>query len=110
MGAINECLAQIESAARNKVIAQCLQNPLQNAVLDPSLEAAKARRVRRVTSRHVRPRRARSMDPQDAVEYIARVAPRATAPVLAHLGFRQQWLDDGPLLIGQVHLDLRSQT
>ena len=110
MRAIDEGFAQVESPALDKVIAERLQNLLKDTVLDPHLEAAEARGVRRIARRHVGPRRASAVDPKNPVEHIARVAPRSAATVFANFGLWQKRLDDGPLLISQVHLDLRSQT
>jgi hypothetical protein len=110
VGAVNERLGEVELAALDEVVGKCLQDALQNLILDPALESSKARRVRRISARHVRPRSPGPKDPEDAIEYVARVAPRSPPPVFSHLWHRKKFLDGCPLLIGEVHLDLRSQT
>lgn len=109
MGAVNECFSQVELAAFNEVIRECLQNVLQHSVCYPALEAPKARRIRGIPAGHVRPRGASPKDPQNAIEYIARIAPRSPTPVVSYLWYGEKLRDGCPLLIGEVHLDLRSQ-
>ena len=110
MGAVNEGLGEVELAALNEVVGECLQDALQHFVFDPALESAKARRVRRIPAGHVRPRRAGAQDPQDAVKYITWIAPRSSAAVFAHFRDGEKRFDCCPLLISEVHLDLRSQS
>jgi len=55
----------------------------QRATLDPGLKAAMTRLVRRIARREVLPRSARPEDPQDAIEYIPRIAPWPAAPIAA---------------------------
>jgi len=110
VGAVDECFAEVELAALDQVVGEPLQRILQDAFIDPSLEPTKARSVRRIPLRHVGPGSAGAQDPENAVEHVARVAPRSTATVFANDWLRQQRLDCGPLLVGEVHLDLRSRT
>jgi hypothetical protein len=110
VGAVDERLGQVELAACDQIVGERLQHLLQNAGLNPTLEATEARRVRRVPSRHVGPRSAGPEDPQNAVEHVAGITPRPSAAVVAHLRRWEKLLDCCPLLIGQVHFDLRSQT
>lgn len=109
MAAVDEGFAQVQFASSDQIVGEFLQHAFEHARLHPSLEPTEARRVRRVASRHVAPGRTGPKHPQDAVENIARISPRATATVVANLRLRQQLLDSSPLLIGQVHPDLRSQ-
>lgn len=109
MAAVDEGFAQIQLASSDQVVSEFLQHAFEHTELHPGLKPTKARRVRRVASRHVGPRRSGPKHPQNPVENIARVSPRATTAVVANLWSRQQLLDSGPLLIGQVHPDLRSQ-
>jgi hypothetical protein len=108
--AVDECFAQVELASLDEVVCQCLQRALQHTVLHPTLVASEACRVRRIAIGHVGPRCASAQDPNDAVEHVARIAPRSTATVVTHFRLGQQRLDCGPLLVGEVHLDLRSQS
>ena len=110
MSAVDESLAQVEFSSSDKIIGEGLQHVLQNAFFHPALEATKTGRVRRISIGHVSPWRAGSQDPEHAVEHVARIAPRSAATILANLRLRKKLLDCGPLLVGQVHLDLRSQT
>ena len=110
MGAIDEGLGEVELAAFNEVVGERLQHALQHFVFDPALESSKAGRVRRIPAGHVRPRRASAQDPQNAVEYIARISPGASAAVFTHFRNGEKRFDCCPLLIREVHLDLRSQS
>lgn len=110
MGSVDERFGEVELSPLDKVVGKCLQDMLEHSVIHPALEAPEACRVRRVAIRHVRPRRARAQDPQNTVEHIARISPRSTASVFAHVRLGKELLDCCPLLIGEVHLDLRSQT
>lgn len=110
MRAVDEGFAQIQTPARYKVISESLQHVLQHTFLAPALEAPEARRVRRVTRRHIGPRRAGAKHPQDAVEHVAGVAPWTTSAVLSNLRLGKKRLNSGPLLIGEIHRNFRSQT
>ena len=110
MGAIDERFGQVELAALDEVVGECLQYLLQHPVIHPTLEAPKTRRVRWISVRHVGPRRAGPQDPQNSVEHIAWISPWSPASVFTHLWLRKKLFDCRPLLIGEVHLDLRSQT
>jgi len=85
MGAVDESLAEVELAALNQIISKSLQRLLKYAVADPTLEATKARRVRRIAIWRVGPRGAGAKNPQHTVENIARVAPGSSAAVFAKL-------------------------
>jgi len=110
VGSIDEGFGEIKLPALNEVVGKCLQDVLEHAVLHPALEAPKASRVRWIPIRHVGPWCARPQDPEDAVEHIARISPRSTASVFAYLRLGKKLFDCCPLPIGEVHLDLRSQT
>jgi hypothetical protein len=110
VGAIYEGLREVELAAFDEVVRKCLQDTLQHFVFDPALESSKAGRVRRIPAGHVCPRRAGPKNPQDAIEYIARIAPWASATVFAHFRNGEKRFNCCPLLIREVHLDLRSQS
>ena len=109
MGAVDEGFAQIEFAAGNQVMGERLQDFVKRLGLAPSLEPTMARRRRWVAVRKVGPRCARSQDPQNAIEYVAWIAPGTPAPVFADLRLGKKRLDCSPLLIGQIHRDFRSQ-
>ncbi len=109
MGAVDEGLAQVELAARNQIVGERLKNFVQRLGLAPILEPTMAGRRRWVALGKIGPRRAGSQDPQYAVENVTWVAPRTTAAVLANLRPGKERLDCGPLLIGEIHRDFRSQ-
>ena len=110
MCAVDEGLAEIELASFHEVVREALQNLLQGSCLDPTLEAAKACGVWRVPIRHISPWGSGAQDPQHAIEHVSRVPPRTPTSVVSNRKRRKKRFYDGPLLIGQVHLDLRSQT
>ena len=80
-----------------------LEDLPQGAALDPSLKAAMTGLIRRVAGGQILPRGAGPEDPQDAVQHIARIAPRSSAPIAAETRFRQERRQHGPLRVGKVH-------
>jgi hypothetical protein len=110
VGAVNERLGEVEFPTLDEIVGECLQDALQHFVLDPALESSEACRIRRIPARHVCPRGAGPKDPQNAVEYIARISPWASAAVFTYLRDGEKMFDCCPLLISEVHLDLRSQS
>jgi len=82
-GSIDEGFLQIESATRQQVFGQGLQNPLQTAFSHPLLEATMAGLVWRIFARQILPARAGAQNPEHPVEYGAGVAPRPTATIAA---------------------------
>ena len=105
MGAIDKRLCEIEFAAIAEILGQGSQHPGEHAVLRPCFEPAVARRRWRVATRQVRPRCARSQDPQHAVHDVPWIPPRPSALRAARLllPLRKGVLDRVPLLIGEVH-------
>jgi hypothetical protein len=63
--------------------------------------------VGRITTWQIVPRSASAQNPKDTVQYRARILPRPAPPIVP--AFRtEQWFENHPLGIGQVHaLDLR---
>ena len=82
---------------------QGLQDAAQGAGTDPGLKAAMTGLIRRITGREILPRRAGSEDPEDPVQHVAGVAPRPPAAIAAQTGLRQEWRQDGPLRVCEVH-------
>lgn len=72
-------------------------------MIDPPLKATMTRLIRRIPGRQILPRRTRPEDPQNAVQDVARIAPRPTAAVAPESGLGQQRFEDGPLGVSQVH-------
>lgn len=105
MGAIDIRLAKIELAAFLEIFGQAAQRTVQRAVLDPSLEAAMARLVRRVPSWHVGPRSARAQHPEHSIHNVAWVPPWTAAALTGALQLfrREVRLDFLTLFVGQIH-------
>ena len=80
-----------------------LEHALERAPLDPGLEPPVTGLIRRIAVGEILPRRAGAEDPQDPVEHVPRIAPRSPALVAAQAWFRQEWREDRPLRVGQVH-------
>ena len=105
MGTVDVGFGQIYFAFGEQVQRQGMQYLVENSPLVPAGKPAMAGRIWGVFARHLRPLRTGAQNPQHAVEYIARIAPRS-APLLAgpklfrlgYVGF-----DDIPLLVGEVH-------
>ena len=58
-----------------------LEHAPQRAVADPALKPPMARLIGRIAIRQVFPGRAGTEDPEDAVQHVARIAPRATTTI-----------------------------
>ena len=71
----------------------------ERAFADPALKAAMTGLIRRIAVRQVLPGRAGAKDPEDAVQHIARIAPRSPAPIAAESRLRQQRRQNGPLRV-----------
>jgi hypothetical protein len=93
---------EVESAAAAEVFGQRLQHAAHDARADPLLEAAMTGLIGRVAFRQIRPGGTRPQDIQDTVQDFPSVPPRATTAILAALWFREQWVQQRPLGIGQV--------
>ena len=109
MGAVDESLGQIQLSSTTQVLSQRPKDLFKRAVTDPALESPVARLVRRIATRKVLPRRARAEDPQDAIQDVSRIAvwPSQDAP-LNRLFLRENRLNESPLLLGEVHIKVRS--
>jgi hypothetical protein len=79
------------------------EHPPQRSPLDPGLKTAMTCLIRRVPIGEIFPRGAGAQDPQDAIQYVPRVAPRAPALIVAHARLRQEWRENRPLRVRQVH-------
>jgi hypothetical protein len=62
------------------------------------------RLIRRIPPGEVFPGRAGAEHPEDAVEHIPRIAPRAATPIATHARLRQERFENGPLGVSQVHI------
>jgi hypothetical protein len=59
--------------------------------------------IRGIPPRQVFPGRAGAQHPENAVEHIAGIAPRAATAIAADAGLGEEWFENGPLLVGQIH-------
>jgi hypothetical protein len=59
--------------------------------------------IRRIAIGQVLPGRARAKDPQNAIQDVARIAPRPSTPIPPQPRLRQQRFEDGPLRVSEVH-------
>jgi hypothetical protein len=109
VGAVDERLVELQPASLLQVASEGLNDSEPGAVLTPLLETTMSGLVGRVPPRQVVPRRAGSQDPEDRVQDIARVTPRAATTIGAHPRLWQKRFDDGPLLLGQIHRGRRSE-
>ena len=80
-----------------------LEDAAERPRTDPALKAPMTGLVRGIAIRQVLPGRAGSQDPQDAVQHVARIAPRSPAAIAADSRLREEGRQNGPLLIGEVH-------
>ena len=61
------------------------------------------RLVGRIPIRQILPRRARAQNPQDAVQHSPGIFRRSAPTILAAALPPQEWFNDLPLFVGQVH-------
>ena len=83
-----------------EIFGQCLEHAPECACAYPALKAAMAGLIGRIAIRQVFPRRAGAKDPEDAVQHVARIAPRSTASVAPDARLRQERCENGPLRVG----------
>ena len=87
-GAIDERLAEIQPAAGVEIGGERLEHAPERPVADPALKAAMTRLIRRIAIRQVLPGRAGAKDPEDAVQHVARIAPRSATSIATHARLR----------------------
>jgi hypothetical protein len=80
-----------------------LEHAPECALLNPALEPAMTGLIRGIAIREVLPRRAGAEDPEDPIEHVPRVAPRPPAPIATETGLRQEWRENRPLRVSEVH-------
>jgi len=98
-GAIDERLAEIQPAARVEIGGEGLEDAAERPRADPALKAPMTGLVRGIAIRQVLPGRAGSQDPEDAVQHVARIAPRSPAAIAAESRLREERRQNGPLLV-----------
>ena len=79
------------------------QYPPEGAAVNPPLKPAMTRLIRGIAVGEVFPRRAGAENPQNPVQDVARVAPRASAPIAAQAGLGQERRENRPLGVSEVH-------
>lgn len=109
MGPVDESFCQVQLSTTTQVLGESSKDFFQRAVPHPALEAAVTRLIRRIAAGQVLPRRTGPENPKHAVENVSRVAIRPTTKTLMdRLLFGKKRLDRSPLLLGQVHIEVRS--
>jgi hypothetical protein len=101
--AVDERLAEIQAAPGVEIRRECLEEAPERAGADPALKAAMTCLIRRIALWQVLPGRARAEDPEDAVQHIARIAPRSPTTIATDPRLRQERRETGPLRVGEVH-------
>ena len=89
-----------------QVLRQRMHDLFQDTFARPFLEVAMARLIGRVIARQHVPLRPGAKDPEDSVEYLARVLARSAATIPAPPIAWQQRLDELPLGVRDVHSDI----
>jgi len=111
VGPVDESLRKVQLSATTQVLGEGSKDLFDGAVPDPALKSTVARLVRGIAARQVFPRGARAKDPKNAVEDVSRIPIRATThALLDRLFLREKRLDQSPLLFGEVHIKVRSET
>ena len=82
---------------------QALEYPPQRAAAHPELKPPMTGLIGRVARRQVVPRGPGPHDPQDAIQHIARIAPRTSAAVTPDPRRGEQRCDQSPLPFGEIH-------
>jgi hypothetical protein len=111
VGAVDEGLGQIEFAALGEISRERGEHLIEDALALPPLKAPMTRLVGRIARRHVGPRGTGSQHPKDAVENVARIAPRSPSLFARSqsLAARDQTSNDFPLLVGEIHVQLQNR-
>ena len=104
MGAVNEGLGQIDLAALTQIFGERFEDFPEHTLRHPLLHPTMAGLVRRVFARQRLPWRAGPQHPEHPVEHAARSDARATLAVLSRFRFRDQRLDNTPLLVSELHV------
>jgi hypothetical protein len=105
-GAVDDTLREIELAPRLEIAGEGPEHFLHGAALDPELESAMTGLIRGIASWQVLPGGPGPQHPENPVHDIARIPPRAAAPVAPVApdpGLREQGGERGPLGIGEIH-------
>ncbi len=90
-----------------QILRQSVKHPFERAIPAPPLEPAVARLVGRVSlARKVLPACPAAKNPQNAVQDISRISPRAPATVLASPWLPNPRGHERPLLFRQTHAKL----
>jgi hypothetical protein len=90
-------------AALAAVLRQGVEHSVEHPGSDPRLIAPVAGLVRGIAPRQILPGGPGLEDPEDPVQYIARVAPGAPSPIRPAARLGQQRFQHGPLFVGEVH-------
>lgn len=106
MCAVDEGFAQVKLAAIAKVFRDRVKGRLDDSAFGPLLKSSVTGLIRRISSRQVGPRSARTQDPEHPVQYGAWINPRATAAFSRRrkLVLRKVRCDRRPLIVGDIHL------
>jgi hypothetical protein len=99
---VDEGFGQIDLAAVSQVFGESLEQDLKASGSLPQLKATMAGLIRRIAARQIVPRSARAQDPEDAVEDRPRRRPGAPSSIWSTSRSKDR-LEDGPLLIGEIH-------
>jgi hypothetical protein len=86
-----------------QVRRQRFEHAPQSALLNPALEPAMTGLIRRIALGEVLPGRACPEDPEDPIEHVSRIAPRPPALIATETGLRQEWRENRPLRVSEVH-------
>jgi hypothetical protein len=107
VGAVDECLGEIELAALFEIFGERAEDAFERAVAHPVLKSAMAGLIRRIPRGHVLPRRAGAKDPQHAVQDVSRIAIRPPPYTeLRRFLDGEQRTQQRPLVFGEVHPNL----
>jgi len=107
VGAVDECLGEIELAASLQVLCECVQDAIDRSVAHPVLKPPVAGLIGRISRWKIFPRRTGAKNPKHAVQDVARIAIRPASNALLHRFLDgEQRPQKRPLLFGEVHRNL----
>jgi hypothetical protein len=111
VGPVDESFCQVQLSTTTQVLGECPKDLLQCAVAHPALKSTVTRLVRRIARRKILPRRAGAEDPQNAVQHVSWIAEGPSPDTLLdRLFLREKRLKYSPLLFGEVHIKVRSES
>ena len=110
VGAVDVGFDLFDATSFAQVFTKHDQYPSQGSVVDPPLKSPMTGLVRRVPAGQIVPWSSCAEHPQHGLRYGSRWLRGTSALAMPRLRRRNQRFDDLPLVLGQVHIQVRSRS